>query len=70
MKIAATTSLPAVDRPNANLWNAARSCQKMWRKGVKKKLWIKNGNMSCEQKLWEIKQANVVGITFDQICET
>ena len=28
MKILATTSLPAVDRPNANRWNAARSCQK------------------------------------------
>ena len=27
MKIVATTSLPAVDRPNANRWNAARSCQ-------------------------------------------
>ena len=28
MKIVATTSLPAVDRPNADRWNAARSCQK------------------------------------------
>ena len=28
MKIMATTSLPAVDRPNADRWNAARSCQK------------------------------------------
>ena len=28
MIIVATTSLPAVDRPNANRWNAARSCQK------------------------------------------
>ena len=28
MKIAATMSLPAVDRPNADHWNAARSCQK------------------------------------------
>ena len=27
MIIVATTSLPAVDRPNANRWNAARSCQ-------------------------------------------
>ena len=27
MKIVATTSLPAVDRPNADRWNAARSCQ-------------------------------------------
>ena len=27
MKILATTSLPAVDRPNADRWNAARSCQ-------------------------------------------
>ena len=25
MKIVATTSLPAVDRPNADRWNAARS---------------------------------------------
>ena len=28
MKIVATTSLPAVDRPNADRWNAARSHQK------------------------------------------
>ena len=28
MKIVATTSLPAVDCPNADHWNAARSCQK------------------------------------------
>ena len=28
MKIVATTSLPAVDRPNADRWNAARSFQK------------------------------------------
>ena len=28
MKIVATTSLPAVDRPNAYRWNAARSRQK------------------------------------------
>ena len=27
MKIVATTSLPAVNRPNADRWNAARSCQ-------------------------------------------
>ena len=27
MKIVATTSLPAVDRPNADHWNAARSRQ-------------------------------------------
>ena len=27
MKIVATTSLPAVDRPNVNRWNAARSRQ-------------------------------------------
>ena len=27
MIIMATTSLPAVDRPNADRWNAARSCQ-------------------------------------------
>ena len=25
--LVATTSLPAVDRPNADSWNAARSCQ-------------------------------------------
>ena len=29
MRIVATTSLPAVDRPNADRWNAARSCQKV-----------------------------------------
>ena len=28
MIIVATTSLPAVDCPNADCWNAARSCQK------------------------------------------
>ena len=28
MKIVATTSLPAVDRPNADCWNTARSRQK------------------------------------------
>ena len=27
MEIVATTSLPAVDRPNTDRWNAARSCQ-------------------------------------------
>ena len=27
MKIVTTTSLPAVDRPNADRWNAACSCQ-------------------------------------------
>ena len=27
MKIVATTSLPAVERPNADRWNAARSLQ-------------------------------------------
>ena len=27
MIIAATTSLPAVDRPNPDRWNVARSCQ-------------------------------------------
>ena len=35
MKIVATTSLPAVDRPNADRWNAARSHQllnKLWPK--------------------------------------
>ena len=28
MKIVANMSVPAVDRPNAACWNAARSCQK------------------------------------------
>ena len=27
IKIVATTSLPAFDRPNADRWNTARSCQ-------------------------------------------
>ena len=27
MRIVATTSLPLVDRPNDDRWNAARSCQ-------------------------------------------
>ena len=30
MKIVATMSLPAVDRPNADRWNAARSRQNSW----------------------------------------
>ena len=34
MKIVATTSLPAVDRPNADRWNAARSRQKKEKNGV------------------------------------
>ena len=29
MEIVATTSLPAVDRQNADRWNAASSCQKI-----------------------------------------
>ena len=29
MKIVLTTSLPTVDRPNADRWNAARLCQKL-----------------------------------------
>ena len=36
MKIVATTSLPAVDRPNADRWNAARSCQKRKEKKEKR----------------------------------
>ena len=31
MKIVATTSLPAVDRPNADRWNTARSRQNIYR---------------------------------------
>ena len=30
MKIVANTSLPAVNRPNADHWNAARSCQQFF----------------------------------------
>ena len=33
MKIVATPSLPAVDRPNADRWNAARSRQKQGKGG-------------------------------------
>ena len=29
MKIVATTSLSAIDRPNTDRWNAARSCQNL-----------------------------------------
>ena len=29
MRILATTSLPAVDRPNAGRWNGAHSCQQV-----------------------------------------
>ena len=43
MKIVATTSLPAVDRPNADRWNTARLCQfllqfELWRILGKKRL--------------------------------
>ena len=31
MKIVATTSLPAVDGPNADRWNAARSLQNLFK---------------------------------------
>ena len=34
MKIVATTSLPALDRPNADRWNAARSREKKKRMSV------------------------------------
>ena len=37
MKIVATTSLPAVDRPNTDRWNAACSCQYMQISELKKK---------------------------------
>jgi len=40
MKIVATTSLPAVDRPNADRWNAARSRQKDGQV-------VKDGLLSC-----------------------
>ena len=33
MKIVATTSWPAVDRPNADRWNAARSRQQLSKMG-------------------------------------
>ena len=36
MKIVATTSLPAVDRPNADRWNAARSRQNFYELGLMK----------------------------------
>ena len=44
MQIVATTSLRAVDRPNADRWNAARSRQYMF---------IKYANPSLMQ--WEVK---------------
>ena len=34
MKIVATTSLPSVDRPNADRWNAAHSRQKNAHAGI------------------------------------
>ena len=44
MKIVATTSLPAVDRPNADCWNAAHLRQnKENRKNRENKEIIKNG---------------------------
>ena len=44
VKIVATTSLPAVDHPNADRWNAARSCQNyckggVWQNGILKVLY-------------------------------
>ena len=41
MEIVATTSLPAVDRPNADHWNAARSRQKREKVEEKKKRMMK-----------------------------
>ena len=54
MEIVATTSLPAVDRPNADRWNAARSRQNEIKK-IKKKIQYKikvvqtyvNNSISC-----------------------
>ena len=43
MKIVATTSLPAVDRPNADRWNAARSRQFIAKNTQKGYFSIKNG---------------------------
>ena len=40
MKIVATTSLPAVDRPNVDRWNAARSRQNEEMKKLKH-VWYK-----------------------------
>ena len=37
MEIVATTSLPAVDRPNADRWNAARLRQ--FRKEISNQIW-------------------------------
>ena len=42
MKIVATTSLPAVNRPNADRWNATRSCQFLY------KLQLKSCNCNFE----------------------
>ena len=47
MNIVATTSLPAVDRPNADRWNAARSCQKYF--SQRRKLSELNIFLVCSQ---------------------
>ena len=46
MRIVATTSLPAVDRPNANRWNAARSYQKRMASVLLLNRWTKNVSSS------------------------
>ena len=58
MKIVATTSLPAVDRPNADRWNAARSRQN--EDNLKKEDNLKNGdNLINEDDLRNEATSNI-----------
>ena len=60
MEIVATTSLPAVDRKNANRWNAARSCQKLG--GGEEKLNLLY-NIKCISNLWIfLRQKRMLGV--------
>ena len=49
MIIVATTSLPAFDRPNADRWNAARSCQFLLQKLFEMEIW--NAYTLCNKDL-------------------
>ena len=57
MRIVATTSLPAVDRPNADRWNAARSSISKKQAGAelgKAQLKLELGFTSTSPKIWGI----------------
>ena len=61
MIIVGTTSVPAVDRPNGDRWNAARSCQndeaeskRIMNRQIEKT--VSNRNNQCQIELNEVKE--------------